>query len=132
MTETFDVIVVGAGPAGASAALVAVRGGLNVLLIERGEYVGAKDMTGGILYAQILQELIPEYWKEAPLQRPVEHHRIMMTSGERSVEIDFGNRGFLKPPFNGFTVLRHEFDQWLERGERLGKLIGPVIVITDP
>lgn len=113
ITEQFDVIVVGAGPAGISAALTAAKSGLKTLLIERGEYIGSKNMTGGMLFAQVLQDLVPEYWKEAPLQRPVEHHRIMMTSGARSLEVSFNDQNFLAPPFNGYTVLRHELDEWL-------------------
>lgn len=132
MSETFDVIVVGAGPAGSSAALTAAAAGLSVLMIERGEYVGAKNMTGGMLLAQVLEELVPEYWKEVPLQRPIEHHRIMMTSGERSFEIDFGNRGFLSPPFNGFSVLRQEFDEWLVGKARgAGALVITGTVVDD-
>ncbi|MBU4038097.1 MAG: FAD-dependent oxidoreductase, partial [Proteobacteria bacterium] len=132
MPETFDVIVVGAGPAGASAAITAASSGLSVLVIERGEYAGAKNMAGGMLLAQVLQELIPDYWKEAPLQRPVEHHRIMMTSGERFLEIDFGNRGFLNPPFNGFTVLRQKLDEWLvNKAKDAGALVITSTVVDD-
>ena len=36
MADPVDVGVVGAGPAGAAAALVAARAGLRVLLLERG------------------------------------------------------------------------------------------------
>lgn len=132
MVEKFDVIIVGAGPAGASAALTAASGGLSVLMIERGEYIGAKNMTGGMLYAQVLQNLVPNFWEEAPLQRPVEHHRIMMTSGERSMEIDFANQGFLNPPYNGFTVLRHEFDEWLvEKARAVGTIVVMSTLVTD-
>lgn len=35
MSEKFDAIVVGAGPAGTSAAYTMAKAGLNVLLIER-------------------------------------------------------------------------------------------------
>ena len=37
----FDVIVVGAGPAGSAAALEAARAGMRVCLIERGPFPGA-------------------------------------------------------------------------------------------
>jgi len=132
MAETFDVIVVGAGPAGASAALTTAKAGLSVLLIERGEYVGAKNVTGGMLLGQVLQDLVPEYWKEAPLQRPVENHHVMFSSGERFLEINFGNRGFLDPPFNGFTVLRQEFDTWLvEKARQSGALLVTSTVVDD-
>ena len=40
--EKFDVIIVGAGPAGTSAAITAARGGLKTVVLERGEYPGAK------------------------------------------------------------------------------------------
>lgn len=42
MITTFDLIIIGAGPAGLSAALQALRAGLNILIIE-------KESTGGIL-----------------------------------------------------------------------------------
>ena len=40
--DKFDSIVVGAGPAGVSAAITMAKAGLNVALLERGEYAGAK------------------------------------------------------------------------------------------
>ena len=49
MTDV-DVIVVGAGPAGACAALVAARAGLDVVLLERGPFPGSKNMYGGVVY----------------------------------------------------------------------------------
>lgn len=132
MAEIFDVVIVGGGLAGAAAALTAARAGLNVIVLERGEYVGAKNMTGGMLLAQVLEELVPEYWKTAPLQRPIEHHRIMMVSGERSLKIDFGNSGFLKPPFNGFSVLRKELNEWLvSKARDAGALIITSTVVDD-
>ncbi len=132
MSEMFDVVVVGAGLAGASAALTAAAGGLSVLVIERGEYVGSKNMTGGMLLAQVLEEVVPEYWKDAPLQRPIEHHRIMMTSDDKSFMVDFGNSGFLAPPFNGFSVLRQQFDEWLVgKAKDAGALVITGTVVDD-
>ena len=49
--DKFDAIVVGAGVAGSVAALVMARAGLDVLVIERGDSAGCKNMTGGRLYA---------------------------------------------------------------------------------
>ena len=77
-SEKFDVIVVGAGPAGTACALTVQQGGLNVLLIERGEYPGAKNVMGGVLYRKQMEELIPEFWKEAPYERPVIEQRFWM------------------------------------------------------
>ena len=44
-----DVIVVGGGPAGSCAAIVAARAGLDVVLIERGPFPGSKNMYGGVV-----------------------------------------------------------------------------------
>jgi len=44
--DKFDAIVVGAGVAGSVAALVMARAGLDVLVIERGDSAGCKNMTG--------------------------------------------------------------------------------------
>ena len=52
--ETTDVIVVGGGPAGISAAITIARAGLRVILIERGRFSGAKNVFGGAIYTQIL------------------------------------------------------------------------------
>ncbi len=56
--DKFDAIVVGAGVAGSVAALVMARAGLDVLVIERGDSAGCKNMTGGRLYAHTLEAII--------------------------------------------------------------------------
>ena len=43
----FDAIVVGAGCAGSIAAYTLAKAGKSVLLVERGNFAGAKNMTGG-------------------------------------------------------------------------------------
>lgn len=124
MSNKFDVIVVGAGLAGSACAIEAARAGLKVLVIERGEYVGAKNTSGGMIYAQVLEELVPDFWKDAPLERPIGRQRVMMTSGKREMTLEIGNGGFLEPPYNGFSVLRGKFDPWLaKRAQEAGALI---------
>jgi electron transfer flavoprotein-quinone oxidoreductase len=113
MSEKFDVIVVGAGPAGTACALTCAQSGLNVLLIERGEYPGSKNVMGGVLYRKQMEELIPEFWKEAPLERPVIEQRFWMMDKESVVS--FGYKGLEwgeEQNYNNFTVLRAQFDQW--------------------
>lgn len=55
--DIFDAIIVGAGLAGSVAALVLAREGAQVLVIERGNSTGAKNVTGGRLYALIWNTL---------------------------------------------------------------------------
>ena len=47
-TEQYDVIIVGAGPAGASAAIYTARADLKTLVIDKGLTVGALGVTGKI------------------------------------------------------------------------------------
>ena len=112
MPEKFDVIVVGAGPAGTSCAYTCAKNGLNVLLIERGEYPGSKNVMGGVLYRKQMEEIIPEFWKEAPLERPVIEQRFWMMDKESMVSFGYKGLEWGQEPYNNFTVLRAKFDQW--------------------
>ncbi|NUU22714.1 MAG: FAD-dependent oxidoreductase, partial [Streptomycetaceae bacterium] len=46
---TWDVVVIGAGPAGASAALTAASAGRSVLLVEKASLPRYKTSGGGII-----------------------------------------------------------------------------------
>ena len=48
MKEEFDVAIVGAGPAGTAAAYVLAGKGVKTIVFERGEYPGAKNISGGV------------------------------------------------------------------------------------
>jgi electron transfer flavoprotein-quinone oxidoreductase len=110
--EAFDAIVVGAGPAGCAAAYSLAKGGLEVLLVERGKFAGVKNMTGGVLYGPVLNSLIPDFWKEAPVERHVTRHVITLLSEKTSLSIDFNSAGLDQPLHDGYTVLRAKFDRW--------------------
>lgn len=76
MSEKFDAIVVGAGPAGNAAAYSLAKGGLSVLQIERGESPGTKNVQGAILYSDALERLIPDFRDDAPLERHIIEQRM--------------------------------------------------------
>ncbi len=131
--QQFDTIVVGAGPAGSSAALAMARAGLQVALIERGEYPGAKNVSGAALYApNLLAELLPGYWEEAPLERYLTRRAITFLGQEAAVSLDFRTQHFSRPPYNGFTILRPRFDRWLaSKAEEAGALLITSTVVDD-
>ena len=108
-----DVIVVGGGPAGSCAAIVAARAGLSVVLLERGPFPGSKNMYGGVVYPRILDELIPKWWEEAPIQRWVTRRSTMLLTDTQALTVDFRTAAWGQPPYNGATAYRPDFDHWL-------------------
>src|SRR6266516_784699 len=131
--QQFDAIVVGAGPAGSSAALAMARAGLEVALIERGEYPGAKNVSGAALYApDLLSDLLPDYWEEAPVERYMTRRVVTFLGKEAATSLDFRTNRFSKPPYNGFTILRPKFDRWLAgKAEEAGTLVITSTVVDD-
>ncbi len=109
----FDAIVVGAGPAGAAAALELARDGRSVCLLERGPFPGSKNMYGGVVYGRILDGLLPQWWEEAPVQRWVTRRSTMVMTGHQALTIDYRTERWGTPPYNGATTFRPEFDAWL-------------------
>jgi len=119
--EKFDAIVVGAGPAGSTAALKLAQAGLSVVLIERGESAGSKNLSGGVLYGRVLDDLIPGFVEEAPIERHITNHVTTFLTQEGWFGLDFKTCAFGAPPYNGYTVLRAKFDRWLaEKAEEAG------------
>jgi electron transfer flavoprotein-quinone oxidoreductase len=112
MTDV-DVVVVGAGPAGACAAIVAARAGLDVVLLERGPFPGSKNMYGGVVYPRILDDLIPQWWEEAPVQRWVTRRSTMLLTDNQALTVDFRTDAWGEPPYNGATAFRPDWDHWL-------------------
>ena len=124
-SERFQVVVVGAGLAGTAAALTLAREGVDVLVIERGDFPGAKNLFGGILYTGVLAELIPEFWNSAPIERHVVNRRWVALDEDTQVALDLKSARFDQPPFNNtFTALRSKFDRWFaEQAEEAGAFI---------
>ena len=110
----FDAIVVGAGPAGVSAAITLARGGLKVALLERGPYAGSKNLMGGVLYTNVLAEILPDFRERgAPLERHVAKRGVSILSAGAESAFSFRTSAWDAPPHNhSHTVLRARFDRW--------------------
>ena len=112
MKRYYDVIVVGAGPAGAAAAKVLAENQMSTLLLERGRFPGSKNVFGGAMYSKPMAELIPAFWKEAPIERKVTREEIWLLDQDSAVRMGFSGLRFGKEPYNKLTILRPVFDRW--------------------
>lgn len=114
MEEKFDCIIVGGGIAGLSAALTLARAGRSFLLIERGDFAGAKNVSGGVLWGTDLARLVPEYWKDTnAFERFVRHRRLTLMDNQSAFTIDFKSAHYDQTPYAGLILLRSRFDHWL-------------------
>src|SRR5574340_932289 len=131
--ERFDVIVVGAGPAELSAASLLGKAGLNVAVIERGDFPGSKNVMGGELYRQPTAEVFPGFWKQAPLERTLVEQRAWVLTEKAVFKVGHRHQAFGEEPYNAFTVLRARFDKWIAQQVReAGVLIIPETVVEEP
>ena len=114
MAETdFDAIVVGSGCAGAVAAYELAKAGKSTLVVERGNFAGAKNMTGGRIYSHSLKKVFPDFEREAPLERRITHERIALMDPASQTAIDFTSPELAEEGKDSYSVLRAPFDQWL-------------------
>ena len=121
----FDVIVIGAGIAGCVTAYQLAAQGRSVLLIERGEEPGSKNLSGGVLYSRGMDQVFPGFLTEAPVERRITRNYINFINAESSVAIDYKDAR-LGEPVNAVTVLRAKLDPWLAgKCEEAGALIMP-------
>ncbi|MGI6421677.1 MAG: FAD-dependent oxidoreductase [Syntrophomonadaceae bacterium] len=124
MEEKFDAIIVGAGLAGLSAAYTLAREGLEVLLLERGDYPGAKNVTGGRIYLNPIRELFPDLWKKAPFERHISQEGVSIMAGERSLNLSYRGEELEQEPYQSYSILRAKFDRWLSKqAERKGAML---------
>lgn len=127
----FDVIVVGAGIAGCVTAYRLAQAGRSVVLIERGETPGSKNLSGGVLYSRVLEQVFPDLLTQAPVERRITRNYIQFLNETSSVGIDYRDAR-LADPVNAVTVLRSRLDAWLaEQCEEAGVFLMPGVRVDS-
>ncbi len=134
--EKFDVMIVGAGPAGSSAAIRLMQENpeLNVALIDRGRPIGSKNLSGGVLWGNELARIIPEWWKEAPIERKIVKKKFGFLTREDGFVMEFFYPDWVRDdaPPNAVSVLFSGFVNWLSRkAEKVGAQVFDGIRVDD-
>jgi len=123
-----DVIIVGAGPAGAAAAITLARAQKKVVLVERGNFAGSKNMFGGAIYDFPTRDLYPTFREDAPIERINKEHRYMLNDDKSSVTVSYKKQG----ESQSYTVVRAKWDNWcVERAVELGAYFSPKTTVRE-
>jgi len=109
----FDAIVVGSGCAGPVAAYELAKAGKSVLVVERGTFCGAKNVSGGRLYTHSLRAVFPDFKQSAPLERRIARERITMLAPDAATTLDVTDELLGTERYESYSVLRARFDLWL-------------------
>ncbi len=129
METTTDVIVVGGGPAGISAAITIARAGLKVILFERGRFSGAKNVFGGAIYTQPTKEIFPDFEASAPLERKNVMHKYAILGEEDSTVVSYNNKN---SEASSYTVIRAKFDRWMaDEAKKAGVTVVEETVVKE-
>jgi electron transfer flavoprotein-quinone oxidoreductase len=130
--ERIDAVVVGGGLGGLTCAYCLAQEGMQVLVLERGDHPGSKNVTGGRIYLRPLQPYLPDLWSKAPLERAVTKEVVTMLGDTSSLSLQFTSERFREGPPHSYTILRSRFDQWLgDRVMEQGGFVIPQRRVTD-
>ena len=130
--ETVECIVVGGGLAGLSAAYGLAQAGMEVMVLERGDYSGAKNVTGGRLYVKPIRRFYPELWEEAPFERPIARELVTMMSGGRQTTIEIASERFMAEQPQSYSVIRAKLDQYLaDKVTEQGAMVVPNMKVDE-
>jgi electron transfer flavoprotein-quinone oxidoreductase len=117
--EILDVVVIGAGPAGLACAAEAAGAGLQVIVLERGDLAGEKNLSGGRLYLEPVKDLCADLLRDAPFERPVVSETVCLCDRRSSLSFRLD-----QPEGNSVTVLRARLDKHLaDRATARGAMV---------
>lgn len=111
--DKVDVIIVGAGLGGLSCAYELASSDMSILVLERGDFPGSKNITGGRIYLRPVLPYIADIWRDAPFERHVVKERFTLVGEKNSTTFELYSSRFNEIPYPSFTILRSKFDRWL-------------------
>jgi len=100
-------------------------------VLERGDYPGAKNVTGGRLYIKPVRDLFPGLWEKAPFERFIAHEGVTMMARECSVSLSYYGNELREEP-QSYSILRSKFDRWLaKQAEGKGAMLLGKVKVDD-
>lgn len=99
--------------------------------MERGRYLGSKNVHGGRIYSHAVEKLFPNFRREAPIERWVKRELLTLMTEDEAVTIDFSS--FKEhAPNDSFTAYLTSFTQWMgKKAEEAGALIVTGIKVDE-
>lgn len=123
-----DVIVIGAGPAGISAALEVARSGRKVVLIDKNKYPGSKNMYGGAVYDSALREVFKDEVDNLPYERIINNHSWSFLNETGSFDMTYKNSSSK----NAYALKRFNLEKWMiEIAKKEGVYYIPNTLVED-
>ena len=117
----YDVVIVGAGPAGITAAIALAKAEIPVLVIEAGVFPGAENWSGAVYFTENLAQpdvLGEQAVRDSAYERPVTKRGFYIYNGQSLVGVSYRNPATFA---NCYTVLRPTYDHYLaELAKSLG------------
>jgi len=142
--EKYDVAIIGGGSAGLAALKQLSTLGKQAVLLEAGEKVGVKNISGGILYSKKpnkgrvynVEDIYGQsFVSEAPLQRKITKYLLHATSKDKVFSMDLTAAHEYQSNF-GYSVLMNELNAWFaqsadESAQKCGGGIVPGVHVND-
>ncbi|MDH4163579.1 MAG: acyl-CoA dehydrogenase family protein [Nitrospirota bacterium] len=111
-TYRFDVVIIGAGPAGVAAAGALAGTGISVALIEAAAYAGAENWSGCVYFTESLAErdcFGPAAVQDAPYERQVVRRGTLVHNGVDEIGLALTDPAAFR---HCYTVLRPLYDPY--------------------
>jgi len=115
----WDIIIVGAGPAGSAAGYTLAKKGFDVLILERGRQPGYKELFGGRVYAEPLKKIYGNELSGAPIHRWVKKEKLSFVDGNKLVSLEYQS-----DTSTSFTTYLPQLAKWMaDKASEAGALL---------
>ena len=141
--EKYDVAIIGGGSAGLAALKQLSNLGKQAILLEAGSKIGAKNLSGGILYSKKpkketvtnVEDIYENFLEDSPYERKITKYMLHSTSKEKIHSMDLTAAHDYQSNF-GCSVLLNKLNLWfakqaIETAQKFGGGIIPGVHVKS-